>query len=127
MRILLLDDDPVIRSALERILAAAGHEVLEAATASYAVRLLTSCRPDVVLLDVMLGEGELDGLDVARFMRDDPQSQKIPVIITSGLPPEEIRQRARTNALDGLRSLMMPKPIDADELLKTIEEMTQNQ
>lgn len=68
MRILVVDDDPAIRRALERTLAAEGHEVVLVGTGAQAIA--ESIKPgayDLVILD--LGLPDVDGLDVARTIR----------------------------------------------------------
>lgn len=65
--VLLVEDDPTIRSALVRSLSKAGHVVRAVGTALDALREVTSARPDVVILD--LGLPDLDGADALRMLR----------------------------------------------------------
>ncbi len=123
MNVLIVEDDPAVRHALADVLRAEGYGVCMASTCSGALRLLATEYPALVLLDIDLGEMELSGLDVARFMRNDPAWKKIPIIITSGLPAEEIRTRATTYAFDGLRCAMVEKPVDLGILISTIRTM----
>jgi two-component system, chemotaxis family, chemotaxis protein CheY len=63
--VLVVDDHPVFRAAARRLLEAAGMRVVgEAASAAAALAAAARLRPDVVLLDVRLPDG--DGFDVAR-------------------------------------------------------------
>jgi DNA-binding response OmpR family regulator len=69
-RILVVDDEPEIRTVLRAYLEAEGHIVLEAATGAEALRRATAAdgsAPDLVLLDI--GLPDLDGLDVLRTLR----------------------------------------------------------
>jgi DNA-binding response OmpR family regulator len=66
-RVLVVDDEPQIRTILRAYLSAAGFQVLDAATGAQALRVLTSEPPDLVLLDI--GLPDLDGLEVLRTLR----------------------------------------------------------
>lgn len=60
-RILVVDDEPLVRMATVRILRMAGYEVVEAANGEEGLRLTRQMRPDLVLLDLMLPD--LNGLE----------------------------------------------------------------
>jgi CheY-like chemotaxis protein len=122
-KMLVVEDEVATREALGAMLRAEGYDVCFAWSAAGAVKALTIEKPDLVLLDVDLGEEELSGIDVARLMSGDERWRRIPVIVTSGLPSEEIRARARTNAFEGLRTIMLPKPIDLGALAEEIGRM----
>jgi DNA-binding response OmpR family regulator len=126
MNVLLVEDDASVRAVLQRVLTVAGHTVCMAWTFAGALRLLVSESPDIVLLDIHLGDMEMSGFDIARMMRADPAWKKIPIIVTSGLPAEEIRVRASTYAFEGLRCIMMDKPIEIEKLLAAIDKMTKS-
>ena len=126
MRILVVEDEEPVRAALIRVLKDRGHVVVGAWDVASALRQLAmdaEVRPELVLLDVHLGDKETDGIDLARLMRDDDDWKRIPIIVTSGMPPDEVRQRARTNAFDGLRMVFVSKPIEVDELLREIDRI----
>ena len=124
MYVLVVEDEEPNRTAMERLLTKAGHTVCMAWTCAGAIRLLVSEKTDIVLLDIHLGEHQMSGLDIARMMRSDPTWRNIPIIVTSGLPIEEIRERASTYAFQGLRCYMMEKPIDVANLLEIMDKMT---
>src|SRR5947209_2377754 len=66
-RVLVVDDEPAVRRALERALALERHDVVCAADGEEALDVLASSAPDAVILDVMMPR--LDGLEVCRRMR----------------------------------------------------------
>src|SRR4051812_48560840 len=68
-KILIVDDEPDIRSALSRFFARSGHDVLRAETGEEAVRLVRSERPSVVLLDLFLPG--ISGFDVLERTREE--------------------------------------------------------
>ncbi|HZU81050.1 MAG TPA: response regulator transcription factor [Acidimicrobiales bacterium] len=78
-RLLVVDDDPDVRSMLSRLLATEGYEVEEAATGPETLSILSGRRTDLVILDVML-TGE-DGFDLLAAIR---RSSNIPVILLTG-------------------------------------------
>lgn len=123
--VLVVEDDESQRRALSAFLAGEGLRVCSASSGAGAVRMLTSECPDIVLLDVDLGEDAVDGTTIAAMMSRDPEWCKIPVIITSGLDPAEIRKRASGEyAFAGVqKSIIMNKPVDLALLLENVRRM----
>ena len=76
-RVLVVDDEPAVRRALERALALERHEVVAAADGEEALDALVRSPPDAVILDVMMPR--LDGLEVCRRMR--AAGDKTPVLM----------------------------------------------
>src|SRR5579871_68680 len=66
-RVLVVDDEPAVRRALERALALERHDVVMAADGEEALDALVSAPPDAIILDVMMPR--LDGLEVCRRLR----------------------------------------------------------
>lgn len=124
MNVLIVDDEQTVRNAIALVLIVAGHVVCWSATGAGAMELMRTERPDVVLLDINLGEGEMTGWDVAREKTMDPSIRSIPVIVCSGMTADEVRDGgvSITNALAGAM-LILEKPIDTDVLLKAIEHL----
>ena len=67
MRLLVVDDEPAVRSALERALRLEGYEVELAADGAEALRSLAAATPDAIVLDVLMPN--VDGLEVCRRLR----------------------------------------------------------
>ena len=123
MKVLIVEDELSNREALRTLLESEGFAVCMASTCSGALRQLTMEKPDIVLLDIDLGE-ELNGIDVARVMGSDAHWRNIPIIVTSAIPAEAIRAKARAaDAFAGLRALMVTKPIEAAVLLHEMRNM----
>src|ERR1700759_1406166 len=81
-RILIAEDDPVMRYSLAKGLRLEGHDVMEATSADEAMAVLTSLAVvDLVITDVQM-PGSMDGLELARRIRADRPA--IPVIVVSG-------------------------------------------
>ena len=126
MRILLVDDDAMVRRAMERVLRARGHEVIWSATGEGALRLMRTEPVDVMILDMNLGPGAMSGWDVAREQRLDPAIRGVPIIVLSGMSPADVRAGAHAteDALAG-SILILGKPCDVallDRALSVLEE-----
>jgi diguanylate cyclase (GGDEF)-like protein len=87
LTVLVVDDDGAVRAHLAALLDAAGHRVLEAHNAVWALDLFTRHRPDLVLLDVVMPE--LDGYWLARKLRERETGQWTPIIFLSGRDHDE--------------------------------------
>lgn len=78
-KILLVDDDAVVRALYHRKLEQAGYELLMAENGLQAIQLLDTFTPDLVLLDLMMPK--LSGETVLRFIRSHPRLARLPVVI----------------------------------------------
>lgn len=89
-RILVVDDHALAREGLRAILVAAGYDVVgEAANGEDAVSLASSLVPDLVLLDIRLGDG-IDGLEVVSRVRNTHPEIRI-LMVTLHDMPEYVR------------------------------------
>jgi CheY-like chemotaxis protein len=103
--ILCVDDDPIIRNGLARMLQRAGAEVVTASNGHEALELLrrTGARPDLIFTDLEMPV--LDGEAFLRELRGDPALARIPVVVVSGTHTREPVERH------------IWKPFSADEVL----------
>ena len=113
-RVLLVDDDPDSRVICRLALEHHGYEVLEADQGELALRLGRCRLPDLVLLDLSLPV--LDGWEVARLLKEAPETASIPIVAFTAhaLAPE--RERALAAGCDGY----LVKPV---ELRQVVEEV----
>ena len=92
-------------------------KVLTCSDSREAFDRIKTFQPDLVLLDVQMGE--VSGDEVAMLMKEDPSTKSIPIVFMTGiLTPEEAR--ARGNKIGGER--FIAKPIDFKELIATVEK-----
>lgn len=88
--VLLVEDDPVYRSSMARLLRHSGHEVLEAKDGDEALELLSNdllLPPWVIVTDLkMPGRG---GAALIETLRTHAEWHNIPVVVITGLPPSE--------------------------------------
>lgn len=79
--ILIVDDNPDIRNILDLLLKSRGHSTLCADSGKAALALIAQQRPDLVLLDVIMPE--MDGYEVARKIRSNPATERLPIIMVT--------------------------------------------
>ena len=117
--ILVVEDDPLVRQLVVELLSEqTDFDVHGAVGGTEVLRLLTSVRPHVVLLDLALPG--MDGVELAEWFKADPRTRAIPLIgITALAPGAGVRQEALAA---GCR-IVLDKPIDVDLLLRTIRSV----
>jgi len=108
VRLLVVDDEPQIRRFLRTSLAAHGYDVIEADSAAAALRVVTTAKPDVLILD--LGLPDQDGAEVIRRIRE---WSAMPIVVLSARGSEE----AKVAALDLGADDYVTKPFGMNELL----------
>jgi DNA-binding response OmpR family regulator len=85
-KILVVDDEPDAVELIAFNLRGAGYDVITAEDGEEALKKTRQARPDLVVLDLMLPE--IDGLEVCRTMRNDPNISKIPIIMLTAKAEE---------------------------------------
>ena len=117
-RILVMDDDGMLRGAIRIALEAAGYEVLEAADGHAGLRLQREQGADLVLVDIFMPER--DGLEVIRALRAEHPQPTI-VAMSGGGRTGQIEVLEAAAALGASRTLV--KPFEPRQLLKVIREL----
>jgi DNA-binding response OmpR family regulator/HPt (histidine-containing phosphotransfer) domain-containing protein len=108
--VLAVDDDPIVLALLDAALRRAGHELVPCSEAGAFWSALEASRPDLVVLDLQLGE--VDGTDLCRALRADPRWRALPVLfLTAATGGREIAELFAAGGDD-----YVPKPVDAAEL-----------
>ena len=114
VRVLVVDDDALIRKAVRLTCETEGYTVQEAERASEALARLEVFHPDVVVLDLMLPD--LSGFDVCREIRR--AGYRMPVIILSAdATPRQVERLLAAGA-----HRYMVKPLDVKEFLQILDE-----
>lgn len=117
-RIVLVDDDDAARRMMRRVLERRDHVVLDASDGASGLALVRAELPDVVLLDLRM-PGELSGFDVARELRADDATTRIPIIVVSASTHLEARDLVEQVGCDAF----VEKPVDFDELDAAIAQV----
>ena len=113
--ILVVDDDPAIREMVGMALTRAGYEMLEAGNALEARQMITSRRPDLILLDWML-PGQ-SGFELARQLHNDSSHTPPPIIMLTARDQETDKVAALEAGADDY----VAKPFSVSELLARIK------
>ncbi|MFN8527020.1 MAG: response regulator [Anaerolineae bacterium] len=113
-RILCVEDNPQNMRLVRKILSSAGYEVIEAVDGNTGISETYNAKPDLVLLDINLPD--IDGLDIARRLKADPEVSRIPLIALTANAMHGDRERCLEAGCNGY----VPKPITKTELLGTV-------
>jgi two-component system, sensor histidine kinase len=116
--VLNVDDDEGGRYAKTRILQRAGYKVVDTASGADALRLVKAAAPQLVLLDVMLPD--INGLEVCRAIKTDPNSAHIMVLQISAT---HVTGADRIQGLEGGADTYLTEPVEAGELLATVKAL----
>lgn len=115
-RILIVDDAAVIRRSLQHIVEKAGHEVVGmAGDGQNAVKLYKELKPDLVTMDVWLGEE--DGIQVLKAIKKENPDARVIMITSTGW--EEKKEDAKKLGVAGY----IEKPFDAKIIADNIEKV----
>jgi two-component system, cell cycle response regulator len=116
--ILIVDDEPSSREALESLLTNQGYHLAFAGTGAEALNLAGQLMPDLMLLDVMMPG--MDGFEVCRRLRATPRISDIPVIMVTSLDDRDSRLEGIEAGADDFIS----KPFDRIELRLRVRTVT---
>lgn len=114
-RVLVVEDDDALRSAMVRCLTREGFQVATAATGADAVEMARALQPDAAVIDVVLPDG--GGLGIAQAMRRERELASLPVLFTTALSLPSVRE-----ALSPAPVLF--KPFTRGQLVKLVREVT---
>jgi signal transduction histidine kinase len=116
MRVLVVDDNSEVRSAVRLFLQLEGHSVVTVDSGHAALAEIDRMDPDVVLLDVDLPD--LDGYAVARLIRASRAASRPRLVAMTGQVGPDERGRALRTGFDA----HVPKPIDGRTLIRVVRE-----
>jgi DNA-binding response OmpR family regulator len=116
-KVLIVDDEVNIVTALEFLLQKSGYEVMAAQNGDEALKRVESFAPDLVLLDVMMPR--ISGYEVCRRMRERPEWRHIKIIMLSAKGREAEVSKGVSLGAD----LYVTKPFSNNELVGKIGEL----
>lgn len=118
MRVLVVDDEPIVLKSCRLVLEAEGWEMIPASSVAEALSILESITPDLLLVDVKMPVH--DGMYLMRKVRE--KRPGIPIIVMSGYATSETIKEA-----EGLgAAVFLPKPFTPDELADTLRSIAKN-
>ena len=119
-RILLIDDSEITLQLERAALEARGYEVQAASTLVEFEKLLKVFRPDLILTDLHMPEAK--GTDICRTLKNEYDTQDIPIVIFSSLDDEQLGKLAEQVGADGFLS----KANGLDALGEKVDELVES-
>ncbi len=116
-RILIADDEPNIVAAIEFLLRRTGYEVHVARNGAEALELVETCKPDLVVLDVMMPVKS--GYEVCVRMRERPDLRHIKIVMLSA----KGRDAEVAKGLSAGADLYITKPFSTRDLMSRINDL----
>ena len=116
-RVLVVDDDDVIRQLISVNLELEGFDVTTAVDGQDCLDKVKDVQPAVITLDIMMPR--LDGWEAASRLRADPETADIKVVLLSARAQEADLQRGDRIGVDAY----LTKPFDPDELIATVRRL----
>ncbi|MFF8525950.1 response regulator [Streptomyces werraensis] len=115
-RVLVVDDNKVIRQLIRVNLELEGIEVVTAADGAECLEVVHQVRPDLITLDVVMPR--LNGLRTAARLRSDPRTAGTPLVIVSACTQHEVE-----SGLDVGVDAFLAKPFDPQELVRVVQSL----
>jgi CheY-like chemotaxis protein len=116
-KILIVEDDIFLRQAFRIMLEDAGYVVGEAGSGAETIESVKLDRPDLILLD--LGLPDRSGLDVARELKDDPETSEIVIVALTG----SVGAAEKRACIEAGCKTYFAKPMSPKELLRRLPEL----
>ncbi|WP_449479754.1 response regulator [Streptomyces parvulus] len=117
-RVLVVDDNKVIRQLIRVNLELEGFEVVTAGDGAECLDVVHQVRPDVVTLDVVMPR--LDGLRTAARLRADPRTRELPIAIVSACTRYEVDAGFAAGV-----DVFLSKPFEPAELVRVVRELAE--
>jgi DNA-binding response OmpR family regulator len=118
MKILLMEDDKILRDLLVKKLANNGYDVEAAENGEEGMRMMMACQPNLVLLDIIMPQKS--GFEVLEEMRNSDLFKDIPVIIVSNSgQPVEIDKAKEM----GVKDWVIKTEFDPHEVLEKVKKL----
>lgn len=118
-KILVVEDDALIRELIKINLESAGFMVIQAQDGFMGLEMARAEAPDLIVLDIMLPK--MDGFKVCRILKFDDKYKHIPIIMLTARIQEVDKETGFKTGADGY----MTKPFEPDELIKRINQILQ--
>ena len=114
-KILIVDDDLETLRLIGIMLEQDGYQITAASNGKQALTLAKSSQPDLVLLDLMMPD--MDGFDIARELRTDPQTERLPIIMLTA----KSQLKDKLDGFDAGADDYLTKPIQHPELVAHVK------
>jgi DNA-binding response OmpR family regulator len=117
-KILIVDDEEKVRRLVEVTLSVGEFEMLHASSGEEALKVARESKPDLILLDIMM-PGDLDGFDVCRLLKEDPETRDIYIIMLTAKGQKADKEKGLALGSDDY----FVKPFSPVELMDKIDSI----
>jgi len=119
--VVIVEDEPDAAEMLAEMMRVSGFRVVKSYSSGPAMEMISNERPDVVILDIMMPD--ISGLEVLHFMRKEPATAGIPVVVVSAKSlPADVQI-----GMDAGASIYLTKPVGFLDLKNAIERVTKTE
>lgn len=115
--ILAVDDIPVNQTLLKSQLRFSEYDVITASNGKEALQKISADHPDAVLLDIMMPG--MDGFEVLEAIRQNPETEELPVIMLTSLSEMEHHAHATMKGANGY----LTKPLVTNQLIASLDKL----
>lgn len=119
--ILIVEDNELNKKLFRDLLEANGYDVLHTGDGRQVLDLVRKNKPSLILMDIQLPE--VSGLEVTKWLKNDPDLQNIPVVAITAFAMKGDEERIRSGGCDGYVS----KPISVPSFLSTVKRFVDQQ
>lgn len=116
-KILIIEDDAVVTTALSKILESNGYQVVIAQDGLQGTTMSHSEKPDLIILDLILPVG--DGLTTLRNLKRSVNTKAIPIIVMSATDDDHLKEEVKAVGVEEY----IEKPYNPDKLIARIKEI----
>lgn len=121
-KILIIEDEKILAEMYEERLKKEGFDVVRSMKAEGGIDIAKKEKPDLVLLDIILPDPNMDGVDVLKQLKEDKETKDIPVLLFSNYDTPEVRMTAKQyNTKYILKATTSTKDL-IDEIKEALEE-----
>ena len=115
--VLVVEDNELNMRLFCDLLDAFGYEAFKCGDGDRAIEIAREKKPDLIIMDIQLPV--VSGLDITRWLKDDPELAHIPVLAVTAFAMRADEQKVREAGCEGYLS----KPIQITSLLRAVEEL----
>ena len=120
LKIITIDDDPIVRTLIKKTFTSIGFEVITAADGFEGLQAIEKYHPDIIFLDIMMPI--IDGIEVLKRIKAKPQIANIPVIMFTAVSDGQmVVESSKFGAED-----YIIKPFQSSVLIKKVNELLKN-
>ena len=118
-KILIVDDQVEVRELVEVTLRIGDFKILQAENGPQALEMARSEMPEMMLLDVQMPQGGMDGFEVCETLKRDPQTSGITIVMLTSMGQEVDKERGKEVGADDY----FTKPFSPLALMNKVDEI----